>query len=168
MKIDFNKPARQVLLDLIYASNGIVLQDTNIEFGTPVALGRTTGWGLNTVLTVTADQIETDQFDGSTDLYYRRIALSDLPVYSQIPIAIPAYPVQTTDLLPQINAKYQTQMTADDVVNTVYADGSQPVILQAAPGSLCFIGSTELLVQPPLGKKLLQVNDLNGFFVARV
>jgi hypothetical protein len=55
-------------------------------------------------------------------------------------------PFNIVDLLPAINQTYQLQLTAADVVNTQYPDLTQPVVLAAAPESLCYSGQVQLTV----------------------
>lgn len=164
MQANLNQPASQILLDLIYANNGINLAWENIEFGIPVALPPTNDWSANTVLDVTAIYEDDDRYTGSTSITYRRIPLSELPSYGTDPLVVLGLPFQTTDLLTQINTFYQTQLSAADVVNVQYTELA-PVVLQAAPGALCYVGEMTLPVLGDLSA-LVKTTSLGGFAAA--
>jgi hypothetical protein len=145
MKLNLNQPAAQILLDLIWRSNGLWLQQDYMEFGTPVAIGNAASCGPDTLITVTADQIEDNRFEGSQQILYRRLPLDEV-LLPAVSLTVAALPFNLVDLLPAINQAYQLQLTAADIVNTQYADLTQPVVLAAAPESLCYSGQVQLTV----------------------
>lgn len=165
MKANFNKPASEILTDLIFRSNGIWIMYGNVEFGTPEALPNPLPWAPNTVVKVVADMVEDDSLEGCTQIVYRRLPLSELIQTVSTPIQVPQFPFKVSDLLPQINAMYQIQLQPSDIVDNAYTDLSQPVVVNANPKALCYIGSLTLSV---VGPKLLQLvpnGDLDGFNV---
>ena len=163
MKANFNKPASEILTDLIFQSNGIWIMYGNIEFGTPEALPNPLPWAPNTVVQVTADMVEDDSIEGCTKIIYRRVPLSELIQSVSSPIQIPQYPFKISDLLPQINAMYQIQLQPTDIIDATFNDLSQPIVLNAAPGALCYIGYLTLQVIGPNIVQLVTNTDLDGF-----
>lgn len=145
MKLDLNQPAAQILLDLIWRSNGIWLQQDYMEFDTPVAIGNAASCGPDTLITITADQIEDNRFQGSQQILYRRLPLNEV-LTPAVSLTVATLPFNIVDLLPAINQAYQLQLSAADVLNTQYADLTQPVVLAAAPESPCYSGQVQLTV----------------------
>lgn len=168
MRQNFNKPANEILLDLIYASCGILFRNWHLEFAQPHPLSAAPDWDWewrpNTYVKVCVDEVESDHFEGSTVIVYRRVPVGELPEYNNSQMTLDIAPFHTVDLLPQINAKYRTQLTAADVINDQFTDPNKPVVLRMAPDSLCFIGQRVLpfvftIDMPFLSDSL----DLDGF-----
>jgi hypothetical protein len=163
MKLNLNQSGDQILLDLVYRTTGLFLLRDSVEFNTPAALPEPGPWGPDTIVTITADLIEDDRFQGSRELSYRRLHLDDVITTPDTPITLPALPFQTTDLLPAINQLYRLRLTANDVVNTSYTSYSDSVVLTAAPGSLVYNGAVTLVTQTPTPPLMITMPDLNGF-----
>ena len=138
---DLNKPAKDILLDLIFFTNGIRFNDTEVDFGPPQALDATpdTPGDPNTFIPIFVPDTVDERYEGNTGFMYRRIGLSEItPVGTGIAVA--SFPVTTYQLLPALNAYYGTQWTQDDLVNYAYLAASNPVTLTFQPGSLCYQG----------------------------
>ncbi|BDD79591.1 hypothetical protein [Burkholderia phage FLC9] len=160
MSLDLNKPATQIIIDLIWRSNGISFEYDTLDFGVPKAIDNPPPWAANTVVEITDNLMESDLYSGSTKIAYRRLPLSELVPYSTDPIPLPAFPFQTTDVLAAINAAYQIQLQPSDVVNETYQSLEGPFTVVAADTALCYIGSLtpnilvgldEVVPQPNLG-----------------
>lgn len=149
---NFNKPAEQILRDLIFATNGFLVPAEGVLFGTPVAVTPLLGdrQQRNTTITIEMDaSMPWQNLTGLQTLMYKRPSLADfVPVQSPVmPIVIASYPVTIWELLPQINAYYGLQLTEADVLNTEYDAPVYPIVMYAAPGSVAFTGSVVLNVQ---------------------
>lgn len=163
MTLDLNKPATQIIIDLIWRSNGISFEYDTLDFGVPKAIDSPPPWAANTVVEITDNLMESERFTGSTKIAYRRLPLSELVPCSTDPIALPAFPFQTTDLLTAINAAYRIQLQPSDVVNVTYQDLASPFVVVAADVALCYIGTlTPTTSGPPL-QTIVTDPNLDGF-----
>jgi hypothetical protein len=161
---DLNQPAKDILLDLIYFSNGIRFYDEEVEFGIPQALDPRPDLDSdpNTFIPIDVPQTVDSRYEGNTGFMYRRLGLADItPVGTAI--LVPSFPVTTYQLLGALNAYYGTQWTQDDLVNYAYLSESNPMTIQFQPGSLCYQG--EGLAGPIAMdlSQLVNVTDLDGF-----
>jgi len=159
MAFDYDKPAVQILLDLIYLSNGIRFDEDELTFGTPQALDQRPDidYDPNTFIMIHVNPLADFRYAGSTGVMYRRATLLEIPPVTMTPIPTPAYPFTTYDLLPAINAHYAVQLTEDDVVNSTYTDEDAPLVVTMLPSSLCYQGSATL------NHYLLATTNLTGF-----
>lgn len=163
MSLDLNKSATQIIIDLIWRSNGIWFEYDTLDFGVPVAIDSPPPWAANTVVEITDNLMESELFTGSTKIAYRRLPLSELVPYSTDPIVLPPLPFQTTDLLAAINAAYQIQLQPSDVVNETYRNLAGPLTIAAAPTALCYIGSFTPNFTGPNLEAVVTNPTLDGF-----
>jgi hypothetical protein len=163
MRLDLNKSATQILIDLIWRSNGISFEYDTLDFGVPKAIDNPPPWAANTVIELTDNLMETDAITGSTKIAYRRLPLGELVPVSETPIQLPAFPFQTTDLLALINAAYAIQLQPTDVVNETFENLSGPFTVAASVTALCFIGSFEPAVTAPPLNTAVSNTELDGF-----
>jgi hypothetical protein len=150
---NYNKPAEQILRDLIFATNGFLVPPQGILFGNPIAQTPLTGdrYQRDTVITIEADPaMPWQQLTGTQTLLYKRVNLADfLPAANAsggtvVPIPITAYPTDIWTLLPLINAYYGLQLTQADVLNTPIPAPVWPITMTANPASPAFSGSVVL------------------------
>jgi hypothetical protein len=144
---NYDKPSKQILSDLIFASNGFRLPSTGVTYGTPVAVPGPSGYYsyLNTGIEVSIPYAPGVQNYGKQTFFYSRLNLGNAaPVANAVPIVVTAYPTDTYTLLPQINAYYGLQLGQDDVVNVTYADNTADFLVTAAAGSLVWTPATAL------------------------
>ncbi len=195
-RFKYNKPASQILNDLIFAANGFMLPPTGVTYGTPVAIPSPVGHYsyLNTAVSVSIPYVPGVQNWGEKTFFYSRLNLANMvAVPNAVPITVASYPTDTYTLLPQINAYYGLQLTAADVADVVYEDAAQSFILTALPGSLIVIdalnftgsvtgavgitsdgtgtdsgwwGGAGVLVAASIGQALAQFTNANGGWVA--
>lgn len=158
-RYNYDKPATDILLDLIFFNNGIRFDPNDITFGLPAPLDLRPDISTdeNTFIPITVNPNWDNRYAGNTGLLYRRANLLEVPPLGSGPIALPDFPFQTTDWLPAINVYYGTQITAADVIERTYNEGDA-LILQFDPNALCWLGSSLL------NQELITVNDLQGFF----
>lgn len=161
---DYNKPAKELLLELIFYSNGILFNEKDITFGTPQVLDQRPEdlTDENTFVPFFVPDTVDNRYEGRTGFLYRRAALEDLPpVVGAPPIQIPSYPCTTLDILTSINAHFDIQLTEDDVEDLEYADGTVPITVKFKESSLCWQGQSGPLTTVYTG--LVSVTKLSGF-----
>lgn len=164
---DLNKPAKDILLDLIFFSNGIRFNDSEVGFGAAQALDATPDnpGDPNTFIPIFVPDTVDERYEGNTGFMYRRIGIDEItPVGTDI--SVPSFPTTTYELLPILNAYYGTQWTQDDLVNYTYLAAVNPLTITFQPGSLCYYGTG---VAGPVVLDLSQLvnqTDLDGFHEA--
>lgn len=164
---DLNKPAKDILLDLIFYSNGIRFYDDEVNFGLPQALDPRPDldWDPNTFIPIMVPDTVDDRYEGKTGFMYRRLSLSDItPVGTAI--LVPSFPITTYQLLDALNAYYGTQWAQADLVNYTYLAAVNPITLTFAADSLCYQGQG---LAGPVAldlSQLINVTDLDGFLEA--
>jgi hypothetical protein len=139
---NYNKPAQQILQDLIFAANGFMLPDTGVTYGVPVAITSPQGRysTLNSAIKVSIPYQPGAQYWGEKTFFYSRMDLANITAAcNAMPIVVASYPTDTYTLLPQINAYYALQLSQADVENTVYENSAQSFIMTAQTTSLIFI-----------------------------
>jgi len=164
---DLNQPSKDILLDLIFFSNGIRFSDEEVDFGTPQALDATPDnpGDPNTFIPIFVPDTVDERYTGNTGFMYRRISLAEItPKGTEI--AVPSFPTTTYQLLPILNAYYGTQWTQDDVENYTYLAAVNPMTITFKAGSLCYQGEG---IAGPVGVDLSQLvnqTSLDGFVEA--
>lgn len=141
------KTPKGAILSAIRALNGVVLLESEYNYGVPAAVPRDPD-GTNTTITVTANS-ELSTFDGSMTVRYIRLALDELTVL--VPDVIQLPPVTNTlEFALAFNKVYGTSFTAADIESSpvVLENGSGPVTLVAKSTSLGWIGSVTFNVIP--------------------
>ena len=144
---DLTKPASQLIIDLINASNGTSLIPDSFSFSAPSEskLKRT-----NTKITLTP--LQGSPYDpGSVTVKYRRIPLNEIINNNQV-ILDGNQLVHIADLIPQLNAAYQINLTTDDFIDGVIPavlSQSEFVSIAANPQSLIYIGKAIVSVVLP-------------------
>lgn len=167
MSFDLNKPAKDILLDLIFFTNGIRFNDDEVDFGTPQALDATPDnpGDPNTFVPVFVPDTVDDRYEGNTGFMYRRLSLAEItPVGTAI--VVPSFPTTTYELLPALNAFYGTQWTTDDLVNYTYMAAVNPMTITFKPGSLVYQGEG---IAGPIGldmSQMISTTALDGFVEA--
>lgn len=149
---NYNKPAVQILRDLIYATNGFMLPATGVLYDAPIPITPLVAdrYQRDTVIKVQMDPtIPYQPWYGHCTFLYSRVQLGEfVPVQNPVvPIVIPAYPFSIWDILPLINAYYGLQLTTADVLDTTYTVAAYPITVYADPSSPTFSGSMILNVQ---------------------
>lgn len=110
----------QRLTDLINTDNDTTLQlGVDFTFGAPSTY--TDSSGRNTKITMTP--VAGTNWPKAETIHYTRLALTvldDLPVGWVKPVLIPSVPFTLSDMLSSINEALGLNLTADEIVNTVY------------------------------------------------
>jgi len=145
---DFTKLPEDVVIDLINFDNGTAFTaDTLRVVGDPLAIPKAPPAFRNTEIVVRPTNA-TKKY-GTTRLWYNRIALDTVPGLRSNVFAAPAWANMISDIIPLVNARYRINLTAKDYIDAALppiTSVGQPITIQAAPNSLVYIGSLELIV----------------------
>lgn len=171
MATDFTKPALQILVDLINATNGTSLTLTDIDFSACAATG---GGNRNTGVTITAKP--NTGYTGHRDLTYDRVDLASIPG-SRSKVFQLGSAVSAKDLLPALNAAYGLNLTTDDIIDDpmpTFTGGDpaeqEPFTLRAKATSYIYRGSVVLTMDANDVdlQNLITTTELNGLFYPAV
>lgn len=144
---DFTKEDKQIIIDLVNAKvPGLALTPELVTFGLPTAQDIN---GRNTKLTITA--VPGSGYKNFKDLEYNRVDLAVIPGArsKEFPVG---NAVQISEMIPEINARYGINLTANDFV-----DGPLPIfagepnekkdfVITASADSLIYRGTLTLTV----------------------
>jgi hypothetical protein len=119
---DFSKLPQEIIFDLINEQNGTALDNTMVELGLPTVT-TTAGALYNTDMTVTS--LPGSGYTGQVILGYNRLDVQGFLFGETLTLGI-GDAENFADLIPEINLKLRTNITADD-----YIDGS--IVTQAGP-----------------------------------
>lgn len=162
--MDYNRPSLEVLRDLLYESNEYVPPEHHTTFGWPTALDQRPELpnDPNTFIPMTVEKQEDDRFSDKAGLMYRRTPFAEvLRGPGEVPI-LKNFPFKLYDVLDQLNAWFDVQLTPDDVYDQSFTDASQVFQLRFKPCALIFIEDIVLnVVYHPVA--LVSVTDLSGF-----
>jgi hypothetical protein len=148
---DLTKPANQLIIDLINASNGTSLIPDSFSFSIPQA---TKLKKSNTKITLTPVQGSPYE-SGDVTVRYRRIQLSDVINNSQT--ILDATNLATiAELIPQLNTAYQLNLTTTDFIDSPIPSvlsQNELVPIVANPLSLIYVGEAivNLVIPSDLG-----------------
>ena len=164
---DFSKLPVQIVFDLINEQNNTHLDPSLVELGLPTVT-TTAGALYNSDITVTA--IEGSGYSGSVVLGYNRLDVQGFLFGETLLLAV-GDAENFSDLIPEINLKLRTNITADDYIegSILEAGGeweglpneTKQITIQMNPDSLVFIGSLTLTLHAediPLDSILLTIS----------
>lgn len=163
--INYNRPAKDVVLDLIYENNQIRILNRGLTLGKPQKLDQRPDlqWDGDTYIAIKTDPLIDARFAGTDGLLYQRVSLGDVPLsddpFAQLPV--PTYPFKTSDILDQINAFFGVQLAADDIIDTTYDSVDGGLTITFSPDCLVFEG-TYMLADTMYGF-FFPTLELNGF-----
>lgn len=115
--LDFTKAPAQIVLDQINNDNASALTLQQVSFGLPTA---TTGTSPARDTQVTVSAVAGEGYSGSVVVEYNRVNISTVPGVRST-VFPKGSAVNISDLIPQINAAYQINLTSAD-----YTDGPLP------------------------------------------
>lgn len=156
---DMQKDPKEIVLDLIYAENGIRLCANKASLGTPEEVDQRPDIDSDANTFVPIELIEgvDDRFQGNNGLLYRRFHFSDFEL-AQV-FGDFSFPTTIHSLLPFINAETGLNIQPEDVEDLAYPTKVPSVELIAKPGSLVWWGRYRLGVNYGLLRKA----NLSGF-----
>jgi hypothetical protein len=126
MATDFTKAPKQIILDLINEKNpSLGLTEELVTFGAPAVYSGAEN--RNTKLTLAAVE-PSSGYSGSRDIFYNRVDISVVPGTRSKVFSL-GNAVNISDLIPEINARYGINLTADD-----YTDAALPTFTDQVPG----------------------------------
>lgn len=161
---DYNKPSKQIALDLIYQATGYEVPENKIEFGLPEVLDPRPedDTDENTFVPAKVSPLEDGRlsYDGN-GFAYRRLNINEIVPDTGIDTFPLTYPFYIHDMLPSINSFLGTVLTEEDVINDYYDHEAPTVLLRAHPYSLAWIGQRILALGT--GRFLVRQTILPGF-----
>lgn len=134
---NFNRPAREILADLIETAAGYRCSLAHTKFGRARKLDPRVDleYDANSYIPVEIDESYDASFPGDNGFAYYRIPISWLLDGRTVTVT-QGQSFKTHDVLEQINEQLGSQLTVYDVVNTEYAGGEDvEITLRAHPGS---------------------------------
>lgn len=142
--MDFNRPAEDVLIDLIYISTKFRVSKHHIKFGLPMELDQRPDIDddENTFIPIAIDPAYDSRFAGSNGVMYRRLPFDSLIVKVDMKIRIDHFPFYPEELLSQFNIKYGLQLTVADIDNTEVTS-IEGFKMKISPTSLIWIGGID-------------------------
>jgi len=146
---DFDRPAIDIVLDLIYITNQIRVPKDKVVFGNPEELDQRPDLDLdaNTFVPAEFDPTWDDRYRGENGFLYRRLPLDTLTPDPDVKLIAPEFPFYLHDLLPAIRAKFGAQFSAQDIENQLIPNEFIEVRLRAAEHSLLWIGSVPIDIE---------------------
>ncbi|MNU19726.1 hypothetical protein D3C71_79590 [compost metagenome] len=146
---DFDRPAIDIVLDLIYITNQIRVPKEKVVFGVPEKLDQRPDIivDANTFIPVDFDPDWDDRYRGENGFLYRRLPLSVLTPDPDVHLRAMEFPFHLHDLLPAIRAKFNTQFTTLDLEDQLIENEFEEIQLRAAETSLLWIGETPIDIE---------------------
>lgn len=165
LDINYNKPSIEILSDLIYYTNGIRLDLTELNISKPEnyqlpALGEAGDLDRNTKLSISGLKQGRRAFRGRCIVFYRRLDLNWLESDYE-PMYINATSIRSIDLLEFINVYYGLQLSDSDIVDEVITKGSFPYKIRATFDSLVWVGESKINLL--FKDTLVDEKQLSGF-----
>jgi hypothetical protein len=166
---DLLKSHKQIVLELIFESQGFKFPADKIELGEIVAVDQRPEipWDFNSTVRVVVKDEFFDQLNSpESALYYRRFDVAEH--YGQPPPVIQplSAPYSVFDYLPMINAGLSYPFAESDIINHVYERANKTLVLEAHPDSLIFSGQLRIHVdnsQLYLEDLMPVINVFQGF-----
>lgn len=156
----FDKPEKELLLDLVYMSTHCRVPADKITFKEPPqALDQRPDLDddSNSFIGFKLKQGWNDELLGENGLMYRRVPLHEATRNQAVDNL--TFPLTIYGILPQINAQLGMRLTQKDVYNATYLTQTTVITVRAKPGSLNYIGKAELGYL----EDMIPVNYLSGF-----
>lgn len=159
---NFNRPAAEILADLIWLSTKYRVSLPHTVFLSPRPLDQRPDMvdDTNTYITAQIDPNWDAEFPGDNGFLYYRVPLAWVTQGKTLVITH-ALPYSTHEVLDEVNAQLELQLTSQDVLDQQYTDEQQSFELVAAPQSLVWCNAA----YPDLGPydlRWLDILSLNG------
>lgn len=145
--LDYTKPPEDLLVDIINVDNGTTLVSKDLVFGVP----ELSNSKHNSSLVITASKAT--KLKGSTTIFYNRVDIADIPDGRSTLFLVDQSQTMMADLIPQINAAYNLNLTSRDYINTTIpkfnktAKSTETVELVMANTSLIFLNKLTLTLE---------------------
>lgn len=144
-----HRTTTEIALDLVYAATGQHFPADKIALLLPQAVDvrKDIDTDANTYVPVVVEEVFDARYRSLPEdgFLYRRIPLSILNSTGVSGVVLPeVFPFTTHDILNDINAALNTQLSTNDVLNDEYTSPTDTIQVRAHPESLAWIG--ELIV----------------------
>lgn len=147
---DFQRPDKEILVDLIRIYTDETLSLKNTKFGEPqdIDLVEKITTDEDTFVPVVVENNARFSEEEENGFFYKRLDLSILFPYPGVDITPPHWPFSTHQVLDQINAQLRVQFTESDIVNEWIYEGATTFLLKAHVLSLIWVGVAILRIGP--------------------
>lgn len=145
MFLDYRKPSKQLVVDLINRDNlnlPFPIGYDNCTFGTPLAVNNPTLYGFrNTLVTVYPNTPDT--YRGPVRIAYRRLEPKDLFPNGRVMLDmyIPSGNMNKDIYVPYINEKYGTMIAMDEITSGAISQSAHSSSIGVSPACLSLVGN---------------------------
>ena len=168
---DLGKPREQVLMDLIYESNGIRIPLDKIKFGSAREVDKRKDLDLdpNTYIAAKVSPNWDNRYPPNGGFMYRRRSLPDHVNGVNFKLVTPLFlPFKVSDVLDQINAIVPYEFQLPEIVNHEYKtldEARDGLVLEARADAYLWFGkrNVKLNLNAIGGSLLISNNVLDGF-----
>jgi hypothetical protein len=164
--MSFRKSAKTILFESIRYFTGLVIPQHAVKLGAlrVADIRPNVEDDPNTYIPAKVDAHFDARFKNFSGFMYRRLPLSLLSGTSELSVIAPNTTFKTSDILTQINVKYNALLSMDDVLELEYTKSSD-ITLVANPNSLAWLGSLDVPLQTGTQVDLVSTIHLPGFAV---
>lgn len=143
MNIALNRTSKQIVMDLVFFANGVLIDPEVVNWGVPEGYEPLVSdfYKRDTKVVISGRAENLRDYSGRDELFYRRYLLQDQKPVLDMPIYASGRPVNAHSLLSQLNTKFNLLLAPEDVQDTVYNDFTKPFELLAHQDSLAWKGS---------------------------
>lgn len=162
---NFNRKSELICLDMIYLTIQIRIPESKIKFNIPrvMDIRPDIDDDPNTFINVVVDRLFDKRIAGNQGFMYRRLPLDYITQDTSIKIKPSQYPFKVSDVLNQINASLNSNLTMQDLLDLTYVGDESEIVLVTNPDSLAWIGTKTVQIKPNAVLPIVTVQDLSGF-----
>lgn len=165
---NFNRKSESIALDMIFVSTGYRIPLPKIKFNKPTVMDirPEIDDDPNTYISARVDRDFDSRLADMAGFLYRRLPLDLLTEISPtVKVVAPQLPFKTSEVLDQINAILNSQLTLNDVLELSYSGEEDEMVLVANPDSLSWVGTKTLRLDNGTLPPLVAQRELSGFKV---
>lgn len=164
--MDLTRPAKDILLQLIYQFSGAELIPSRVEFSHARYLDPRPDIKPHpdTYIDAKIDRRYDDRFDGVGGFIYKRLELSERIEGSGPYLVLPQAPFNLYSVLCLVNSQLKTAFTEFDIEDQQYDTNPKHIVLKAKEQAWIWMGQTEIKYKqyiPPM--PLVDKTALDGF-----
>lgn len=165
LNFDYSKSSEEIVNDLIYHTNGIILDIGKVKFGDPteytiIPVDTLDDIVRNTKVSIQALGSSRRAFRGESIVFYRRLDLNWLESDYE-PFDLNVTQIYSKELIPFLNLYYGLKLSENDILNELITKDDKPYKVKAHPNSLVWIGETKVNLR--FADSLVTTNRLFGF-----
>lgn len=146
--MDYTKPTKEILIDLINQKNGTALRVQDVEISEPRVFNDNV---LKTNTAVTLSSATGSGYFGNRDIFYSRLDIREILESKPLEVQ-PIIETTLIEFLPAINEAYGTFLKAEDIYDVVippydplHPNAIRTISLVISPSSYFYIGTFDLV-----------------------